>query len=93
MLYIKLLFYTTTLSKKINFIELSFSQASDLWEERGKSSEVQGITMITFLEWKNKHISFAHNTFTSQMASKPNVYGEVLKNKLDIPGEDQLLVL
>lgn len=50
MLYIKLLFYTTTLSKKINFIELSFSQASDLWEERGKSSEVQGITMITFLE-------------------------------------------
>ena len=55
--------------------------------------KLQGITMLTFPERKNKHISFAHNTFTSQMASKPNVYGEVLKNKLDIPGEDQLLVL
>lgn len=28
-----------------------------------------------------------------KVGSKTNVYGEVSKNKLDIPGEDQLLVL
>lgn len=46
---------TIKVAKRINFIELSFSQASDLWEERGKSREVEK-NNVTFLKWKNKNI-------------------------------------
>lgn len=88
----KVCFLNIKIADRINFTELSFSQVSDLEEEREKSSEVMR-NHITFLEWENKNISFDDNTLTGQMGSNTNVCEEVLKNKLDIPGEDQLLVL